>query len=125
MKKNIPPSSIPSLIMGCVLCRLRQQAGLDQRGIARCLGITQASWSRIENGHATANIAQIINSCNTMGIDFLYVAQLYTYICNQLVKKSVVLSNDNSNFVEVRAVIKEVISEHFLSGSSRELNIDL
>lgn len=126
MKKNILFSTTPSLIMGCVLSWLRQQVGLDQRRMAECLGITQASWSRIENGHATANIEQIINSCNAMGIEFVYVAQLYTYICQQLEKKSVVVSSDinEDRNSEIKKIVKDTISEHALSVSNKALNTD-
>ena len=114
MKKNIQISTNPSLVMGCILSWLRQQASLDQRGMAQCLGITQASWSRIENGHATANIEQIINSCKAMGVEFVYVAQLYTYICSQLEKKSVLVSSnmDEDRSSEIRMIVKEAIAEH-------------
>jgi transcriptional regulator with XRE-family HTH domain len=126
MKKKSPQYTTPSLIMGCILSWLRQQAGQDQRRMAQCLGITQASWSRIENGHATANIEQIINSCNAMGVEFVYVAQLYTYICHQLEKKSVVVSSDirEDMNLEIKKIVKEAIAEHALSVSNKALNSD-
>ena len=121
MKKTIHRCASVSLVMGCILSWLRQQNGLDQQYMAQYLGITQASWSRIETGHATANIEQIINSCNAIGIEFVYVARLYTHIIYQLDKKCVDISIDSnareraSN--EIREIVKMTIAEHALSVS--------
>nr|WP_046961711.1 helix-turn-helix transcriptional regulator [Alcanivorax sp. NBRC 101098] len=125
MIKKLPHSATQSLVIGCILAWLRQQAGLDQRQMAHFLGITQASWSRIENGHATANIEQILNSCAAMRIDFVYVAQLYTYICRQLEKIDIAVTSDaDDQSPEVRKIVKQTISAHALSVSNKALNTD-
>ncbi len=124
MNKNVYFSVAPSLVMGCILSWLRQQSGLDQRSMAQFLGITQASWSRIENGHATVNFDQILISCNAMGIDFVYLAQLYTHINQELEIKFIIIPNDvnHESNVDTKRIIKEIISTHALSVSNKALN---
>lgn len=126
MTKNISLTVTPSLVMGCILSWLRQQSGLDQRSLAKFIGITQASWSRIENGHAIANFEQLLSSCSAMNIDFVYVAQLYNYISHQLELKSVIVSSniDHEINAEIRKIVKETISAHALSVSNKALNSD-
>lgn len=123
MSKNKLIHTTPSLVVGCVLSWLRQQASLDQKFMAQFLGITQASWSRIENGHATANIEQIISSCKALKVEFVYFAQLYAHICNQLKDKSIIVSHatgaNYENSVEIRNVVKQTIAEHALSVSNK------
>lgn len=110
--------------MGSILSWLRQQSGLDQRSMAKSLGITQASWSRIENGHAVANFEQILNSCSAMNIDFVYLARLYNYIIEQLELKSIIVSStgDHDINADMRKIVKEIILAHALSGSYKTLN---
>ncbi len=126
MNKNIPLSVTPSLVMGCILSWLRQQSGLDQRSMAKFIGITQASWSRIENGHAVANFEQILSSCSAMNIDFVYVAKLYDYINRQLELKSVIVSSSLGQEInaDIKKIVKETISAHALSVSKKALNSD-
>lgn len=124
--RNISNFANQRLVIGSILAWLRFQAGLDQRQMAQFLGITQASWSRIENGHATANIGQILNSCIAMNIDFVYFAQLYTYIIKQLENKGIVVISDaDENSLEIRKMVKQTISEHALSVSHKALNTDI
>ena len=124
MKKKIIHYYTPSLVMGSILSWLRQQSGLDQRSMAKSLGITQASWSRIENGHAVANFEQILNSCSAMNIDFVYLARLYNYIIEQLELKSIIVSStgDHDINADMRKIVKEIILAHALSGSYKTLN---
>jgi len=123
MKKTFTASAKPSLVMGCILSWLRLQVGLDQKKMAKYLGITQASWSRIENGHATASFEQVINSCEAMNVDFVYVAQLYKYICLQLKLDSVIVSNDVDlgMTTKTKEIVKKTISAHALSVSNKAL----
>ena len=51
MNQSLQPATTYGAVMGSVLARQRkQQLNLDQTDVAKELGITQASWSRIENG---------------------------------------------------------------------------
>lgn len=129
MNNNFYLQTKPSLVMGVILSWLRQHAGLDQRSLAEVLGITQASWSRIENGNAVPNFEQIINSCVAMGIDFVYLAKLYSYICEQLTTQLIDVTPKSQNLTdaehnEVKKIIKEVLARHALMVSNKALNSD-
>ncbi len=124
MNKNKYLYTTPSLVLGCILSWLRQQAGLDQRSMAQFLGITQASWSRIENGLAIANFEQIINSCDAMNIEFVYIAQLYVHICQRLEEKYLIVSKGikTTSSSEVKNIVKDTVSEHAFLVSKKALN---
>lgn len=123
MNKFTNYSISPSLVMGCIFSWFRLQAGIDQRQLAESLGITQASWSRIENGHAIVNFEQILASCKALNVDLVYMTKLYIYVTEHLELKSIIVS-PNPNFEskdELKRIVKETISQHMLSVSSKSI----
>lgn len=107
----------PSEVMGAILTRLRQQAGMDQENIAHHLGITQASWSRIESGKATINIEQLLVACSVIGVDFVHIARIYEEICDLLKRNKIhtisgLKTSTASNDLALRTLIKDLILEH-------------
>ena len=60
MSSNIlsPGTSYPAIV-GSVLVKLRDQIGLKQGELAEAVGVTQATWSRIENGSSALTVEQL------------------------------------------------------------------
>lgn len=127
MSKIFPNTAKSTEVMGAILTWLRQQAGLDQGKLAQNLGITQASWSRIENGKAVINLDQLVVACTVIGIDFAYIARLYEHICELLESNGIhiVIGLKNSTACSdpsMRTVIKDLIFKHALTVSNKSLN---
>lgn len=59
-----------SALLGQVIGSLRQRAGidLDQRQMAEALGLSQASYSRLEGGKAHWSIDQLMQASQILGI---------------------------------------------------------
>lgn len=53
-----PGTSYPAVV-GSVLVKLRNQLGVHQGDLAQAVGVTQATWSRIENGSSALTIEQM------------------------------------------------------------------
>lgn len=53
-----PGTSYPAVV-GSVLVKLRGEQGVRQGELAQAVGVTQATWSRIENGSSALTIEQL------------------------------------------------------------------
>ncbi|MGH7173893.1 MAG: helix-turn-helix domain-containing protein [Gemmataceae bacterium] len=53
--------------MGNVLTQIRNQQGLHQGELAAAVGVTQATWSRIENGQTSITVEHLRLAGNTLG----------------------------------------------------------
>jgi len=53
-----PGTSYPAIVGG-VLVKLRDDIGLRQSELATAVGVTQATWSRIENGSSALTVEQL------------------------------------------------------------------
>ncbi|WP_159399809.1 helix-turn-helix domain-containing protein [Streptomyces alboflavus] len=56
------------------LARLRVEAGIRQRDLARMLGLTQARWSRTERGLAAAEAPVLVRAAGALGRSYDVVA---------------------------------------------------
>lgn len=57
-----------SALLGQIVGSLRQQRGLEQTSLADALGLSQASYSRLEGGKALWSIDQLMLAANKLGI---------------------------------------------------------
>lgn len=62
-----PGTSYPAVV-GSVLVNLRNQQGIRQGDLAQAVGVTQATWSRIENGSSALTIEQLGTAASRLGI---------------------------------------------------------
>lgn len=65
-----------SALLGQIIGSLRQQKGEEQAVLAKALGVSQASYSRLEGGKANWNIDQFIVACNRLGVEVTDVIQI-------------------------------------------------
>lgn len=54
------PETSYSAILGRILEHIRKEAGFDQGGIAKEIGLTQSAWSRIERGQSGISMEHLI-----------------------------------------------------------------
>ena len=57
-----------SWITGQVFARRRQQRGVGQIELAKALGVSQATWSRVETGQSPLTIEQLSHACELIGL---------------------------------------------------------
>jgi len=62
-----PGTSYPAVV-GSILVKLRNQQGVRQGDLAQAVGVTQATWSRIENGSSALTIEQIGMAASKLGM---------------------------------------------------------
>ena len=65
-----------SALLGQIIGSLRQQRELDQADLAAALGISQASYSRLEGGKATWSVDQLITVSHRLQVEVTYVIQI-------------------------------------------------
>ena len=61
-----PATTYPALV-GNVLAQLRAQHGLHQGNLAAATGVTQATWSRIENGQTNITVEHLSVAARAFG----------------------------------------------------------
>jgi transcriptional regulator with XRE-family HTH domain len=61
-----PAATYPSLV-GNVLAQMRGQQNLHQGELAAAVSVTQATWSRIENGHTSITVEHLRLAARTLG----------------------------------------------------------
>lgn len=62
-----PGTSYPAVIGG-VLVKLRDKINLRQSELAATVGVTQATWSRIENGSSALTVEQLGLAATKLGV---------------------------------------------------------
>ncbi len=60
-------TTYPSIV-GKVLTDLRSQRGMQQKDMASAVGITQATWSRIESGQTSVTLEHLRSAAQTLGM---------------------------------------------------------
>lgn len=63
----IPSTTYPALVGG-VLAQIRNQQNLRQEEVAQAVGVTQATWSRIEKGQSSITVEHLRLATNKLGI---------------------------------------------------------
>ena len=64
-----------SAVLGQVLSHLRKRKGVEQSDMAMRMGLTQASYSRLEGGKATFSIDQMYQAADALGLSGLQVIE--------------------------------------------------
>ena len=55
-------------ILGRLIARKRQERGMDQEEMARCVGISRSTWSRIEAGTSALSIDQLAKAASALDV---------------------------------------------------------
>lgn len=61
-----PATTYPAIV-GCLLANSRKRKGLDQAKVAAAMGLSQASWSRIERGETALSVDQLHRAAEVLG----------------------------------------------------------
>lgn len=83
-----PGTSYPAVVGG-VLVKLRDEIGLRQAELATAVGVTQATWSRIENGSSALTIEQLGMAAAKLGVESNEVLRLADQASIQLKEQGV------------------------------------
>lgn len=69
MSSNVlkPATTYPAIV-GNILGYLRNQRGLDQGQLAKIVGVTQSTWSRIERGLSGLTVDQLAAAAQALGV---------------------------------------------------------
>jgi transcriptional regulator with XRE-family HTH domain len=62
-----PATTYPSIVGG-VLSNLRSQNGIQQKDMADAVGVTQATWSRIESGQTNVTLDHLRSAAKTLNV---------------------------------------------------------
>jgi transcriptional regulator with XRE-family HTH domain len=62
-----PATTYPSIVGG-VLSNLRSQKGMHQKDLADAVGVTQATWSRIESGQNNVTLEHLRSAAKTLDV---------------------------------------------------------
>lgn len=65
-----------SALLGQIIGSLRQQRGLEQTVLADALGLSQASYSRLEGGKAHWSIDQLMLAARTLGMPVIEIIRI-------------------------------------------------
>ncbi len=65
-----------SALLGQIVSSLRQQRRLEQTGLADALGLSQASYSRLEGGKALWSIDQLMLAARKLGVSVTEIIQI-------------------------------------------------
>lgn len=57
-----------AIIVGRILTKRRKSCGLRQEALATALGVTQSTWSRIENGTSALTISQLAIAARALNL---------------------------------------------------------
>ena len=57
-----------SWIAGQVLARFRRERGVGQLALAEALGVSQATWSRVEKGTSPLTVEQLSHAAELLGV---------------------------------------------------------
>lgn len=68
MPQRLQPETTYGAILGSVLEIQRRDLGLDQNHLASHLEVTQATWSRIENGLSTLSVDQLARAAAALRV---------------------------------------------------------
>jgi transcriptional regulator with XRE-family HTH domain len=65
--KNQPEGTTYPAIVGQIMAMVREKAGLEQAEVARGVGISQSTWSRIERGESALTVEQLTKAADVLG----------------------------------------------------------
>ena len=65
---SLQPATTYPIVVGKVLHYLRRQKNLEQAALARAVGVTQSTWSRIENGQSALSVEQLAHAASLLDV---------------------------------------------------------
>jgi|SRR5277367_2950487 len=65
--KLLKPATTYPAIVGGVLAKIRNDRNLRQDELAQSVGVTQATWSRIERGHSSITVEHLRKAADKLG----------------------------------------------------------
>lgn len=68
MVHQLRPETTYGAIIGSVITIQRKSVGIEQAHLAADLGVTQATWSRIESGASPLNVDQLVKASRSLGL---------------------------------------------------------
>jgi len=67
------PETTYQAVLGRVIVKVRKGQGMEQGLLAKNVGVTQSTWSRIERGESSLNIEQLARASDFLGIKPSYI----------------------------------------------------
>lgn len=81
-----------SAVLGVVLSALRKKAGLEQGRMAEKMGLSQASYSRLESGKSTFSVNQMFQAAGALGVSREELFQRFNSTIAYLESSDVIVS---------------------------------
>lgn len=78
-----------SAVLGVVLSGLRQEKNIEQGEFSQRMGLSQASYSRLESGKATFSVDQMFMAANALGIDNIELLERLNNTIENLINNGV------------------------------------
>lgn len=85
-------TSYPAIV-GQVLCELRKKRGTDQAALAKSVGVTQPTWSRIETGASALTVEQLAVAADKLGVETSEILVMADKSVKKLQSKGVEIEN--------------------------------
>ncbi len=93
---KLRPETTYSAVVGRVLAIERQKRQLDQTTIATAAGVTQPTWSRIENGESALTVDQLALAAVALGTSASAIMQQVEQAIRGLIGRRVVVQHQSA-----------------------------
>ena len=90
--KNLNPETTFQAVIGQVIVKFRKTLGVDQASIAKAVGVTQSTWSRIERGESSLSIEQLIRASRYLRINASLILLEAEKAITELKKQGVIIN---------------------------------
>ena len=94
-KKSYVEESWDIAVLGKLIRKKREEAGMRAVDLANCLGVRVQAVSNWENGHAALSAINLIKLCLLLGCDFMAFKEAFKFEVKetQVTKRVIVLEN--------------------------------
>ncbi len=82
-------------IIGNVIKQLRGQKGISQGDMAQAMGVSQAAWSKLENGKANLSTAQLAKVADRLGLSAGTIMQYAEMAADNFQSEGMTVTYDN------------------------------
>lgn len=86
-----------SAIIGSVIKNLREARSMNQGDMSRSMGLTQAAWSKLENGISTLTTAQLAKASDILGVQAHHIIQYADAAAKDFETQGMTVSYDNKD----------------------------
>jgi len=66
---QLKPETTYQAVIGRVIVKFRKEPGVDQAALAKGVGVTQSTWSRIERGESSLSIGQLAKAAEHLCVN--------------------------------------------------------